>query len=397
MISLMNRSIDLIEELARESNNRFHLNRRGYLYATAERGRINEFKQTAKRAEAQGAGPVRIHTGDHQDPTYDPHQESGFEDQPDGCDLILATELIQEHFPYLSPNTVALLHTRRCGWFSGHQFGMLLYERAIQAGVEFINARVEGISLRDDKVDRIHVDQGGETLRISTKIFVNAAGPYLKHVGDMMGITLPTFCERHLKVSIGDIEDVIPRDAPLLIWEDPQRLAWDLEEEHLLSERDQDRILLQVLPPGAHLRPEGGRDSKQILMLWPYHLVPIEPVFPVPSPPEYPEVVLRGLTVMVPGLRTYTRRMPQPFVDGGYYTKTPENRLLAGPLPMEGAYILGALSGYGLMAACGAADLLYAYIAQEPLPEYASAFRLQRYTNPEYLRAFKGCEAAGQL
>ena len=31
MVSLMNRSIDLMEELARESDNAFHLNRRGYL------------------------------------------------------------------------------------------------------------------------------------------------------------------------------------------------------------------------------------------------------------------------------------------------------------------------------------------------------------------------------
>lgn len=36
MVSLMNRSIDILEELARESGNSFALNRRGYLYATAD-------------------------------------------------------------------------------------------------------------------------------------------------------------------------------------------------------------------------------------------------------------------------------------------------------------------------------------------------------------------------
>src|SRR5512142_1614648 len=34
MVALMNRSIDLLENLAHESDNIFHLNRRGYLYAT---------------------------------------------------------------------------------------------------------------------------------------------------------------------------------------------------------------------------------------------------------------------------------------------------------------------------------------------------------------------------
>jgi glycine/D-amino acid oxidase-like deaminating enzyme len=38
MVSLMNRSIDILEELAHESDNVFHLSRRGYLFVTAVRG-----------------------------------------------------------------------------------------------------------------------------------------------------------------------------------------------------------------------------------------------------------------------------------------------------------------------------------------------------------------------
>jgi len=40
MVALMNRSIDLLEELARESGNVFRLNRRGYLFATADPDRV---------------------------------------------------------------------------------------------------------------------------------------------------------------------------------------------------------------------------------------------------------------------------------------------------------------------------------------------------------------------
>src|SRR2546429_2973204 len=36
MVALMNRSIDLLEELARESGNVFRMNRRGYLFATPD-------------------------------------------------------------------------------------------------------------------------------------------------------------------------------------------------------------------------------------------------------------------------------------------------------------------------------------------------------------------------
>jgi glycine/D-amino acid oxidase-like deaminating enzyme len=100
---------------------------------------------------------------------------------------------------------------------------------------------------------------------------------------------------------------------------------------------------------------------------------------------------------MVPELRTYLNRMPRPFTDGGYYTKTPENRLLVGPLPVKGSYLLGALSGFGLMAACGAAELLAAHITQAPLPTYAPAFMLERYQDPDYLHAFEEWEHTTQL
>src|SRR5512139_3409451 len=43
MVRLMNRSIDILEELARESGNRFLLNRRGYLFATANPDSISKF------------------------------------------------------------------------------------------------------------------------------------------------------------------------------------------------------------------------------------------------------------------------------------------------------------------------------------------------------------------
>src|SRR6266850_2345552 len=59
MVALMNRSIDLLEELARESGNAFRMNRRGYLFATADPVRASELVRFAQEASALGAGPVR--------------------------------------------------------------------------------------------------------------------------------------------------------------------------------------------------------------------------------------------------------------------------------------------------------------------------------------------------
>ena len=84
-------------------------------------------------------------------------------------------------------------------------------------------------------------------------------------------------------------------------------------------------------------------------------------------------------------------------LDGGYYTKTVENRPLIGPLPIPGAYVIGALSGFGVMAACAAGELLAAHVTKSELPEYANAFLLDRYMDPIYSSKLDSWEETGQL
>ncbi len=61
MVQLMNRSIDLLEELAERSDNVFRMNRRGYLYATADTSQALAFQRLGAEAAAAGAGELRIH------------------------------------------------------------------------------------------------------------------------------------------------------------------------------------------------------------------------------------------------------------------------------------------------------------------------------------------------
>jgi glycine/D-amino acid oxidase-like deaminating enzyme len=134
-----------------------------------------------------------------------------------------------------------------------------------------------------------------------------------------------------------------------------------------------------------------------LLILWAYEIAPVAPIFPIHIDPHYPEVALRGMATMIPGLEAYVERAPKPFIDGGYYTKTRENRPLIGPLPVAGAYIIGALSGYGLMAACAAGELLAAHITGGALPPYAPAFALSRYDDPAYQALLANWGDVGQL
>jgi glycine/D-amino acid oxidase-like deaminating enzyme len=395
LVALMDRSIDLLEELSDLTGDAFHLNRRGYLYVTADPDRVSALRQEAAAISALGAGPLRVHPGSH---AYLPAPASGYHDQPGGADLILDPSLIRAHFPYLTPKAIAALHVRRAGWFSAQQLGMFLLDQARSQGVELAPDRVVGVETRGGAVQGVRLASGR---RAHTACFVNAAGPFFKEVGRMAGLDLPVTAELHLKTALDDALGVVPRNAPLLIWTDPQRLEWTEEERALLAEDEASRLLLEPLPAGAHTRPEGGPGSQMLLLLWEYRhpgeTYPGPLPWPPPLDPQFPELALRGLSAMIPGLRAYFERLPRPRLDGGYYIKSPENRLLAGPTPVSGYYLIGALSGYGLMAALAAGELLAAWILEQALPPYAPAFALARYEDPRYLRLLQEWVDTGQL
>ena len=400
MVRYMNRSIDLIEQVAETSDNRILLNRRGYVYATKDRGRIAEFEATARVAEAQGAGDLRLYRGNAHDPVYQPSAHTGYRNQPTGADLLLDPALNRREFPYLSDEIVAVLHARRCGWLSGQQLGMVLLEAAKAHGVTLINGRLESVAVVKNRVNAVKIAAAdGSNLRVETRAFVNAAGPFARQVGQLLGLDLPIFSELHLKTAFEDRLGVIGRNAGLTILDDPITLDWAADEAEELAENPETRWLTEPFPAGIHFRPEGYHEAQTALMLWDYHSSHRyeAPLLPLPADELYSEVVMRGMTHLLPGLKAYLQRLPKFYVDGGYYTKTEENRPLIGPLPIDGAFICAAFSGFGLMAAPAGGELLAAHVCAATLPEYAPRFALSRYDDPEYKKLLEQWGATGQL
>jgi len=390
MLALMNRSIDLMESLADNSGNVFRMNRRGYLYVTADENKIADTKSVSDLISSLGAGPIRIHTPGSS--SYQPAISDGFHNSPNGADLLIGSELIQKYFPYLSNKAVAALHARRAGWLSAQQLGMHLLESGRRLGVQFESGKVIGVDVKGGCVHGVQLSSG---VRIQSPVFINAAGPFLKEVGKFVDVDLPVYTELHLKAVIKDTLGVVERDAPLLIWNDDQTLPWEKEEREALAEDDETRWLTEPFPPGVHTRPEGrGND---ILMLWEYHSDVMEPVDTPAMDEQYPEIALRGLAAMLPRMKEYFSKMPRPQLDGGFYTKTRENRPIVGPTGVAGAYITGAVSGYGIMSACGVGDLLARHVTGEELPNYAPSFMLSRYDDPEYQKKLEDWGDSGQL
>ena len=393
MVRLMNRSIDRLEELARRNGNMFLMNRRGYLYASAREEQVDLFRGAAEEAASLGAGPLRMHQGAARD--YQPAPPTGFEGQPDGADVIEGRAAVARLFPWLSPDTAVVLHARRCGWLSAQQLGMCLLEEARAAGAKLLRGRITGVDTRGGRVRSVSVDTGEGRKKIDTSRLVVAAGPLVNAFGERLGLELPIFSERHIKVTFEDRHAVVPREAPLFIWTDPVMLPWSDDERSVLADEDETRYLLDEFPPGAHGRPLGAGQS--VILYWTYECEPVPATFPVEGDPNLPEIVVRGTSAMLPGLASYFGALPRPYVDGGYYTKTRENRPLMGPLPVEGAYIHAAFSGFGIMAAMGAAELLASQVLGDPLPDHAWAFTLERYERAQYRQWLETWDDSGQL
>lgn len=400
MVRFMNRSIDLLEQWADASDDRFLLNRRGYVYATSSAARAAQFEAEARLAAQQGAGPLRTYVSAAEAAPYQPSAHTGYRNHPDGADLFLDPAAIREHFAFLSHDVVAVLHARRCGWMSGQQLGMYLLDEARAAGATLLSGTVDAVDIVDNRVVGVQVAcSDGTREHIATSAFVNCAGPFAKPVSQMLGIDLPLFSEMHLKVAFEDTLGVVDRNTGLVILDDAQTLAWSDDERADLASDEETRWLTEPMPAGIHLRPEGYRNNQTVLMLWDYHSSHRydAPVLPLPDDPFYPEVVMRGMVQLAPGLAQYQDRLPPVFVDGGYYTKTEENRPLIGPLAVHGAYVNAALSGYGLMAAPAAGELIAMHIMGETLPGYSAAFRLDRYDDPSYRALLANWGSTGQL
>ena len=113
MVRFMDRSIDLLEEMAEASGDRFAMNRNGYAYFTAEPERAAGLERAAREISALGAGDLRIHRGEMSDPLFPEAPYDKLDPSIGGADLILDPQTIRCRYPFLNPATIAALLPRR--------------------------------------------------------------------------------------------------------------------------------------------------------------------------------------------------------------------------------------------------------------------------------------------
>ena len=161
----------------------------------------------------------------------------------------------------------------------------------------------------------------------------------------MLGVSLDVENILQQKIVMPDPLGAVPRDMPFTIFADPQKLQWTDEEAELLGSDPEFADLLEEFPAGVHIKPEG---QSQARLGWAFNREKQAPRWDPMADDRFPEIVVRGASRFIPALGAYLDDVPGPIHHyAGYYTRTPENLPLIGPLGVDNAFVVSALAGYG--------------------------------------------------
>ena len=149
MVRFMDRSIDLLDALDADTAHAFELNRRGYVFLTAD------------PAEAER---LRVHEG----PT---------------TEFIDSGRMIHARYPFVTDRVRAMLHVRRAGFMNAATLGQCLLERARVHGVDLVRDEVTDLVVHNGRFAAVRLASGS---RIDARAFVLAAGPLLAEWADRL-------------------------------------------------------------------------------------------------------------------------------------------------------------------------------------------------------------------
>ena len=346
MVALMNRSIDLLEELARESGNVFRMNRRGYLFATADPARSPDFIRAAEEATDRGAAAARVHATARErlSPGARRRLRGAAGREPTSSPI---ASLIRRAFPLpgrghggAAPRPALRLVQRPA---ARH----VLARAAREKGVRLIEGRVEsGRCHRRAREAASPWRDRAAPGAIATPRFVNAAGPFTKARGPsprrgaagLLRAPRQGRVQRHCCGAVpraGAHDDLDRSGAAAVDGRTSARSCGSLTPSGISSRN---------CPPACTAGRRAAGESPVVLGIWTYDVEPVEPTFPIAL-----RSGLRGdrdprAVANDPGAgRVRCSGCPGRSWTGATTPRREENRFLACPLPVEGAYRPGGL------------------------------------------------------
>ena len=243
------------------------------------------------------------------------HHELGVKDSE-----FLTGEEARRRFPFLSDTIVAGTFRQNDGWLSTHE-ATQGFAKGCDAGF-ILSTKVTDILQDADGVCGVQTTRG----TISTRVVINAAGPFAAEVGQMVGLDLPLEPVRRQKVFLSE-QPLVPQDAPLTI---------DIVRD-------------------AYWRPETG--GAYIAWVDPDEPVEEDPSEDLYTDPYFAAIVLEKLINITPFWEEVAQGLKKADVhpSAGYYVYTPDDQPLIGPVPSVPGFFLncGYWAGVMLSPAAG--------------------------------------------
>jgi len=236
-------------------------------------------------------------------------------------------------FPYLSDRVVGATFRQRDGWLSTHEATQGFAKGS--TATFLLSTRATGIQKDAQGVCGVQTTRGD----ISTRVVVDAAGPFAGVVGRMAGLELPLEPVRRQKVFISP-KPQIPQDAPLTI---------DLVED-------------------AYWRPETGG----AYIAWVDPDEPVgEPAEELPTDWDFTAIVLEKLFRLNPFWATIADGLKGEDLhpSAGQYVYTPDEQPLIGPVPELPGFYLNCGYWAGVMLSPEAGQRIARLVTGQMAPE----------------------------
>lgn len=395
MTDFTNHSIALMEDIAQETNNIIQMERRGYALATRQKY-IDDLLATLNSNYNESKNLVRHHQNStSKGNIYQKPLNSDWKTDITGVDVLSNKELISQTFPHFGADIKNVIHVRKAGEFSSQQMGQWMLQSLKEKGISRHKGLVSNINKNQCYELEVQSKSGVET--INADVLVNAAGPFIGEIAQMLDVNLPIENIFHQKIAFQDYLTAIPRNQAFSIDIDETILDWSADEKSALAEDNELSWLTKPIDGGIHSRPEG--QGNWVKLGWAYNRETSIPnnaqelIEDSRYDSSFPEIVLRGASRLNSNLLPYVETLPTGLVHyGGYYTMTKENWPLIGPLDDSGAFLAGALSGFGSMSACATGALCADWVCGGELPNYAHALSLNRFKDERLMKEIESQE-----
>lgn len=256
---------------------------------------------------------------------------------------------VRRRFPYVSPDVIGATFRQNDGWLSSHE-ATQGFAKGSDA-LFFLRTQAVDIETDSKGVAGVVTSRG----KISTRIIVNAAGPFAGVVGKMAGVELPVETVRRQKVFIAP-QPGIPQDAPFSV----------------------------DLVSGAYWRPEVGG----ALLGWvDPEEPPSDPTEKLPVDWDFPALVLDKLIRLNPFWEDIAELLKREdvHVSAGQYVYTPDEQPLIGEVPEVPGFFLNCGYWAGVMLSPEAGRRIAGLITGDMQPQ-ENPLRPSRYAEGAFIK-----------